>query len=418
MDLPATRRLGVGDVGDAAAYAGLLAFAIAAYTSIAIWIPATAVARPALAASALAAAGVAVAVAGGPQAFRLDGLRGVILLAFTALTAVSIAWSIAPGLSRTAAVDIFKEALIYFVIVNAVRAPSRLRRCLEVLAASAAVPAVGCVSNYLQGIDLLGGTRARWVGIFQDPNHLAMALASAVPLALLFVFDGPKLWRRLAFGAVAAVAVAGVVVTQSRGGAVGLGAAVLAFAAARRRKGRGLVAAAVLAGGLVAFAPAAFWDRTETLADYQTDESALGRVHAWQVLYRVAADRPLEGVGAGAFLAAWPIYAPVEAGQHAFVTHNLFFQPLAELGLPGFLLFLALVSACLAAAFRARAGPGDVGPAAGAILAALVGNIVCQLSSGYSPNTFLFMLLGLAGAAELLARGEDEAKPAPLFPAP
>ncbi|HUB06214.1 MAG TPA: O-antigen ligase family protein [Myxococcales bacterium] len=413
MELPVTERLGVGDVGDSLAFVGLIAFAIAAYTSIAIWIPATAVARPALAASLLAAAGVALSAVAGPRRLRLDGLRGALLVAFWVLTAASILWSIAPEASQTAAEDIGKEGLIYLVIVNAVRDPVRLRRTLAVLAGAAAVPAIGCVSNYWRGLDLLGGTRARWVGIFQDPNHLAMALTSAVPLALFFVLEGPGLVRRLVAGAVAAVAVAGVVVTQSRGGAVGLGAAVLAFALLRRQKGRGLVAAFALAAGLLAFAPAAFWRRTETLADYQTDVSALGRIHAWQVLYRVATDRPLSGVGAGAFLAAWPVYAPIEAGQHAFVTHNVFLQPLAELGLPGFLLFLALVSSCLAGAFRVRADT-DVGPAAGAVLAALVGNLVCQLSSGYSPNTFLFMLLGLAGAAELMAQRAPRLD-APLF---
>ncbi|MHB8417341.1 MAG: O-antigen ligase family protein [Myxococcales bacterium] len=414
MELPVTQRIGVGDVGDGAAFLGLAAFAIAAYTSIAIWIPATAVTRPALSASVLAAAGVALSVLAGPRRFRLDGLRGVLLLAFCALTALSIFWSLDPALSRTAAADIAKEGLIYLVIVNAVHGPARLRRTLELLALAAAVPAIGCVSNYLHGTDLLGGTRARWVGIFLDPNHLAMALTSAVPLALLFVFEGPRLARRILFGAVAAAAVAAVVVTQSRGGAVGLGAAVLAFAAARRQKGRGLLAAVALAAGLLAFAPAAFWSRTGTLADYQTDESALGRVHAWQVLYRVATDRPLSGVGAGAFLAAWPRYAPIEAGRHAFVTHNVLFQPLAELGLPGFLLFLALVAACLAGAFRSRFSP-EVGPAAGAIFAALIGNLVCQLSSGYSPNTFLFMLLALAGAAELIARGDPPRLEPALF---
>ena len=422
MDLPldSARRsrgaLAASELFDLLAFGGLVAFVACLYTSLALWIPATAIVRPALAASTAAAAGTLVYLWAGDRAPRFDGLRGLALLGFCALTALSIRWSLAPKISLASAVETAKEGFIYLLILQIVRSAPRLRVLCGAVALAAAVPAFGALQNYVNGTDLLGGTRARWVGVFSDPNHLAMALVSAVPLALLFVAEGPGIWRRILFGASALACVAGVVVTQSRGGAVGLGAAVLAFALTRRRVGRGLAIAALLVVALLAFAPGTFWSRTGSLAEYQTDLSAQGRVHAWQVLYRVAVDRPFTGTGAGAFLAAWPLYAPIEAGRHAFVTHNVFFQPLADLGLGGFAIFLALIASCLAATFAGRRSV-RVGSLSAALFAALIGNLVCQLSSGYSSNTFLFLLLALGAAADGLARAERAGLPTEAAPA-
>ncbi|MHB1844427.1 MAG: O-antigen ligase family protein [Deltaproteobacteria bacterium] len=397
--------LAISQLGDWAAVVALVLFSVFLYTSIAIWFPALAILRPALVASAVAAGGALLYLWAGSVPARFDGVRGALLLFLVAWGFASVRWSLAPKVSLDAAGEAAKEALIYVVMLQVIRTPGRLRAVAGSAALASLVPSVGTLRNYALGLDLLDGTRARWLGVFQDPNHLAMALVSAIPLALLFTLEGPGLWRRLAFGASAALGVAAVVVTQSRGGAVGLGAAVLAFALTRQRAGRGLVAALLVAGGLVVFAPQAFWSRTGTIADYQTDVSAQGRVHAWKVLYALSLDRPFRGAGAGAFLQAWSRYAPIEAGQHAFVTHNVFLQPLAELGLFGFIAFLLLLASCLAATLAGRRAP-RVGPTSAALFAALLGNLVCQLSSGYSPNTFLFFLLGLAASADGIARAE------------
>ncbi len=415
---PAPSGASLADLGDRLAFGALVAFAIFAYTSIAWWIPATAPLRPALTVSGVAAGGALLGLWAGGRSLWLDGWRGAAVFAICLLSEASVAWSFAPRLSADTALEVIKEGLVYLVILQTIRGPARLRAMAAAVALAAVVPAAGALANYVQGTDLVDGGRARWLGVFADPNHLAMALSSAVPLALLFAARGRGLVRRLVFAGAAAMEAAGVVVTQSRGGAVGLAAGVAAFVLAGRAGGkrRGFLVAAALVAGIAVFAPAAFWTRAQTLAAYQTDASALGRVHAWEVLYRLVMDRPFTGTGAGAFLAAWPRYAPLSAGRHAYVTHNVFFQPLAELGLGGFLAFLLLVSSCLAASLCGRRAPAT-GPVAGALFSALAGNLVCQLSSGYSPNAFLFLLLGLAAAADRSARDEIAA-PSPRCPTP
>jgi O-antigen ligase len=100
--------------------------------------------------------------------------------------------------------------------------------------------------------------------------------------------------------------------------------------------------------GAAVFAPRSFWSRTETITEYGVDLSAQGRVWAWQVTSAINKDRPLTGVGAGAFISAWPDYARGDARRARFVAHNIFLAELGELGFVGFFLFLAFVSGALA----------------------------------------------------------------------
>ena len=115
---------------------------------------------------------------------------------------------------------------------------------------------------------------------------------------------------------------------------------------------RSVLVGAVLALGLVVFAPKSFWQRNETVATFHEDASAMGRVYAWQVASRISLDRPLLGVGAGSFRYAWPLYAPPEATR-AYVAHNIFLDVIGELGLVGLLFFLVFAGGATGGAFAA-----------------------------------------------------------------
>src|SRR5260370_13999275 len=90
----------------------------------------------------------------------------------------------------------------------------------------------------------------------------------------------------------------------------------------------------------------------ESSTAYGEGVSARGRLDAWRTGWAIAADRPLTGVGAGAFMVAWPDYAPGDAGP-ARTEHNTFIQLVGELGFPGLLLFLISFGAGVVAAGRA-----------------------------------------------------------------
>jgi O-antigen ligase len=265
------------------------------------------------------------------------------------------------------------------------------------------VPSWGAVARWLDGTDLLDGYRARWLGVYADPNHLAMSLVAIVPLAATFALFW-RSWLLRLLGAVAAgLAVTAIVLTHSRGGALGLALAVVLWALSGAKRLRALAIVGALAAAVTFFAPKSFWERTETIAAYEEDVSAQGRIWAWEVASAINRDRPIAGVGAGAFRYAWPLYAPPEARGAAFVAHNIFLSELGELGLVGFMLFLVFLSRALAGAFKAARHP-TVGPLARAVAAGLSGYILCDMMSGYVLSAHFFLLVALAAAAERLAR--------------
>jgi O-antigen ligase len=154
---------------------------------------------------------------------------------------------------------------------------------------------------------------------------------------------------------------------------------------------------------VVALAPQSFWARSRTIADFEEDASVAGREHAWMVLGGIVEDRPLSGVGAGAFLASWSRYAPLEAGGRRYVAHNVLLEIVGDLGVLAFALFASFCAWLLWSLWRAERD-GQIGPEARAVLAALAGYLICEMVNGYSLSWFLYFLFACAAAAIRIAR--------------
>jgi putative inorganic carbon (HCO3(-)) transporter len=341
----------------------------------------------------------------GGEAPTAGGLRGLALLVLVALALLSPGWSLDPASSRAASLELLKLAAAYVAVTGLVDRPDRLRRVLWALALAATVPAYHGVQNSAAGLDLLDGYRTRWLGPFLDPNRLGMALVAS---ALLLVGLRPRARgpvAQLGVGLLLALQVAAILFTYSRGAALGLASGFVAYVlSGRGARARSAVLVGAIAVALLALAPERFWQRTETITAYEEDASALARIHAWKTAGHVLAARPFTGVGQGAFLAAWASYAPPEAGPRAYVAHNLFLEVAAELGILALAAFLVFVGAGLRGAFRASARASPVREEGRAVFAALVGYLVCHLFAGHLLGFFLFLFLGLATAAERIAR--------------
>jgi putative inorganic carbon (HCO3(-)) transporter len=326
------------------------------------------------------------------------GWRTALLAVYTGTSLLSPMWSIAPKDSVDGAIEVGKHFLCFLAVSNAINTPRRVRIALTMYALAAIVPAWGTFRNWMNDELLVEGFRGRWLGVMADPNHDAMALVGALPILLFLCTSRGQKWPLrivAAFGAAACFA--GIIATHSRGGTLGLVAAVVLFALLSRRKALATVCVLFAAAGMFLFAPSSFWQRTETTTLGAEDLSIVGRFEAWQVAARIFEERPLLGVGEGAFLAAWSQYAPIDSNRlfgHRYVAHNLFLEVLGQLGLVGLLGMLGFVCACLWSVWRAR--NGELGGEARAVLAALIGYLVCQMFSGYSTSWFLFALCGFA----------------------
>jgi putative inorganic carbon (HCO3(-)) transporter len=206
----------------------------------------------------------------------------------------------------------------------------------------------------------------------------------------------------------AAVLVAGLFATQSRGGMLAAVAAVLA--ALVLLPGRRLVVGAcavVLALGAVAYfvaEPSALERLTTAAADRGN-----GREDLWRVAGRMTADHPVAGVGLDNFRVRSAEYVR-EPGTLRFVdlivdkpheVHNTYLQLLAENGVIGLTLFIAVVGAAMASALRAARRFEAVGALtlAGLARGVLVADIAFLaaavfLSAGSRPTLWVLLAIG------------------------
>ena len=106
----------------------------------------------------------------------------------------------------------------------------------------------------------------------------------------------------------------------------------------------------------------------------------------------------MTGVGAGAFMIAWPEFAPGDAGE-VRTQHNTFIQLLSELGIPALLLFIGALAAGVLGMRRAARVESPLTPFVRGVEGGLAGFVVCSIFGGIAFTWPVYLLLGLAFAA-------------------
>jgi probable O-glycosylation ligase (exosortase A-associated) len=279
--------------------------------------------------------------------WKLSDPTTLWLIAFVAVGGLSFATSLWRIYSLNAFLDLLKLILVYLLVIHLIDRLERVRQLFWVMLWAGMVPAGGTLAHSLLKIDLVEGYRGAWRGVYADPNDLAYNLIVLVPIGLsLLEAERSFVKRALVFGFLT-VFLSAIYVTFSRGGLVGL--MVVFFFQILRSRNRVLhfSLATILLMVLLAVAPARYWERAETILKFRHDESAMGRVYAWQAGLSMVADRPLLGVGLGCFVMGWPIYAPSEAGTKWRAAHNTFVAVMGETGLLGLIAFGAFIGTSL-----------------------------------------------------------------------
>jgi O-antigen ligase len=292
----------------------------------------------------------------------------------------------------------------FVVALNVLDTRKRIRTAVAVIVLCSLFPAVGSISNYLHGENLVEGTRAAWIGSYANPNFVAYHMVVSTPLALALRETSPRhslqRWMWLAIIGVLAIA---VFATGSRGGFLGLAAVVLLWFARGLVRGRiaiGVGAALAAAVFLTPTSPLSREDTHENLSG-QVDASAQGRIDAFRTAVNMVEDNPIIGVGAGAFVVAYDKYAPGDAGP-ARAAHNSFALVAAELGIPALIIFVCAIAAAILSLGRAaRAAPRRAATMARGVQAALFGFCVCSMVGGYAFSWPLYFCAGIAAAIVL-----------------
>jgi len=209
------------------------------------------------------------------------------------------------------------------------------------------IVAATALFNSLNGIGLVEGTRVtigRDIGsMLGDPNDLALVLLFPSAFGLsYFMSPGLKWWERTLGIFVFCLMFAAIFATQSRGGLLGI-MAVMGVFAWYRVKNKTLLIAAGLCCAVLLYIVAGIGDRASGgLHEGGMDESAKGRLYAWEAAFWMAVHKPIFGVGISNFLYNYWEYSNYWDGQN-HVVHSTWFGVLSETGFLGFGLFISMV---------------------------------------------------------------------------
>jgi O-antigen ligase len=293
------------------------------------------------------------------------------VVAFLGWAMLSLAWAKSPAAGVGAVASWALVLLLLPIVYAAIRTRRHALWLVAILAAGATSAAL--YAMLFARPDALAEGTSRLSGAGLDANYLASLLVSGVVLttAVAMVRTLPAIARICAAGATVVVLVA-LIDTVSRGGMVGLGAAMIAafvFAGRGRRLAMFIVIASFALLVVGYYATVASPAARQRITSYQDRGS--GRVDIWTVGWRMVEAHPITGVGTGNFpnTATDYLFRPGALFSRYIVdqphaAHNLYLQVLAELGVVGLALFLGIVGFLLSCAGRAAQEFREQGDAA------------------------------------------------------
>lgn len=252
-----------------------------------------------------------------------------VLVAFMALTVAANGWL---GGAWVTLGKFLPLVALFYLIAGTTSTVARHRALMVAIALFTIVLAVHGIdqSGNEEGVGWSGarvveGGRITYIGIFNDPNDLALSFVMALPL-LAHCFRSTDSTLAKAFWLCGiATLLYGIFLTNSRGGMLAA-FALVAIQAYRRFGIPGILALCTAGVALLLSLP------TRLATEKAVDESAAGRVDAWYAGIQLLLRHPLFGVGQGNF-----------TDHNGLTAHNSLVLAFAELGFAGYFLWLAFV---------------------------------------------------------------------------
>ncbi len=322
-----------------------------------------------------------------------------------------------------------KIGIMTLAIAWLIRTPKDFALVANVMLASGVAVSSVTLYNKANEIGLVEGTRVtigRDIGsLLGDPNDLSLVLLFPMSFALAHLTVRTGVFRKILGLLIYVMIVSAIIATQSRGGLLGT-VAVTGIVANRVIKSK--VVLGSLGGiGLIGLAAVAGISSRASGGAHEDgiDESAMGRLYAWQAAWGMALARPLTGVGIENFTTNYFFYVPVWTGK-VYTVHSTWFEVLSSTGFPGIFTFVFMLVSVFLSCLRSRRlleVHGSRQQEALAINLAIVAGLTGFCVSGtFLTQGFLwppYILLALAAAASRYANDlSGTATDAPPRPPP
>jgi O-antigen ligase len=189
-------------------------------------------------------------------------------------------------------------------------------------------------------------------GFLGDENDFCMTMNMIIPFSFfLAIYASGR--KKIYYIVLTGIYLLVVILSNSRGGFVGLVAAIIYCWLRTKRKLLTTFILGVLTVFAVVVAPPAYWDDVRSIVEQGADEgTGEERFHTWKIGWHMFLDNPIIGVGQGNF--PWvfgkyefqvtgskdPFHGRSVAGRAA---HSIYFTMLPELGILGTCIILGMI---------------------------------------------------------------------------
>ena len=268
---------------------------------------------------------------------KYTGLR--LLLFYLLWMIVTLPISANFDLAFTKVYDFFRYVIVFGFIVAIIDSTEKLRAYLWVILTQIAYLS-WTARSYFTGMRLDGVGP----GDAGAANELAILLLSFLPFFLVFLLQGKK-WEKILAFVCLPITLNCFAMCRSRGGFLGFSTAMLIlFLAERVKKVRRtlFILSIATAVGLFFLSDQAFKDRLIGMFTQDSTTASSGRIENWSYGMQMIKDYPL-GAGGGAYKYLSTSYLPaklIEKHVGSRASHNTPLLILTEQGIPGFLIFL------------------------------------------------------------------------------
>jgi len=273
-----------------------------------------------------------------PKRIPMTGLT-VLWIIFLVWLLITTIFALNPDASWVQFEKVMKIQLVTFLTMMLIRTKKEVNILIWVIALSLGFYGIKGGVFTLQS---LGGARV-WgpTGSFiEDNNALAVALLMVLPLFhYLRLQTKQKIIRYMLLGAMLLIVISAIG-TQSRGALIAVGTVAFYFWLKSKHKLLTGMTLVVVAAAIFNFMPQSWHDRMDTIVNYEEDGSAMGRINAWTVAYRLANDSV---VGGGLNFWSQQVSDWYLPGVKFQAAHSIYFSVLGELGWIGLILFLLIL---------------------------------------------------------------------------
>jgi len=225
-------------------------------------------------------------------------------------------------------------------------------------------------------------TRITWVGVFNDPNDLALVFALGTGIVLSFIFGRTGIISKIAGSIMLGYFSYGVFLTNSRSGMVALMATIFFYFIRRTKK---YILGSVL-GSLGAAAIFLLGPSRKAIINVE-EAAAYNRVELWYEGILMMKSNPVFGVGYGMFTDQLPQTA-----------HNSFILAGAELGFVGLFFFIGLIYASFKGLSIVQKADPKLQTYATGLQAALIGYCTAAFFLSRTYVILPYMLFALSGS--------------------